>query len=148
MLTSLLELPTCREQLQKTKSRWSCMEWEMVPTISCVHLDRLAVPVRGIFASDGFVRGHSFHGKRGSKVFGNPGAIRGFCHRHRLCPRGMSLPWKPFFLLDQQYELYAPDVPVAGEDLFDRDFSFRICPRRRPPTAFGQTSGRGRSTGI
>ena len=85
-------------------------------------LSRYGVSVADIFASDGFVRGHEFHGMR-VKSFGEIKAtyddfviLLSFASRREdvitlLCE------------LDREYELYIPDMPVAGEEeYFDREF--------------------------
>lgn len=84
--------------------------------------DRLGITVSSIFASDGFVRSRLFHGipvvsydevwhKYGDSMiivlaFGSdrPEVIERFC-------------W-----LDERHTLLAPDVPIAGNELFDSDF--------------------------
>ena len=121
MLTSLLELPTCWEQLQKTKKPVVMYGMGNGADHILRHLDRLAVPVREFFASDGFVRGHSFHGKRVKKFSEIQAQYEDFVIVTAFAARDEPT-METIFLLDQQYELYAPDVPVAGEDLFDRDF--------------------------
>ena len=76
----------------------------------------------GIFASDGFVRSRSFRGKtvisykEAVKTFGEDMII--------LIAFGSSLPdvIERFFALASKHEVYAPDVPVAGGELFDIDF--------------------------
>ncbi len=85
-------------------------------------LDRLGIEVSDIFASDGFVRQRTFHGKKvisysdALKKYGNDMII--------LLAFGSDLPevTERFFALSQKHELYAPDVPVVGEELFDREF--------------------------
>ena len=75
------------------------------------------------FASDGFVRGQSFRGKRvmtfaelKEKYHGRPFVILvGFASSR---PEVMAA----IDALDAAYELYLPDVPVAGEALFDLAF--------------------------
>ena len=121
MLTSLLELPTCWEQLQKTKKPVVMYGMGNGADHILRHLDRLAVPVQEFFASDGFVRGHSFHGKRVKKFSEIQAQYEDFVIVTAFAARDEPT-METIFLLDRQYELYAPDVPVAGEDLFDRDF--------------------------
>ena len=84
---------------------------------------RYDIPIGDFFASDGFVRGHAFHGKTVlsySAVKEKYGAENIIV----LLSFGSSLP----SVLDtirqvaSECELYAPDVPVCGDTLFTRDF--------------------------
>jgi FkbM family methyltransferase len=85
--------------------------------------ERYGIPVADFFASDGFVRGHSFHGKRVlsysevKEKYGEKDLIA-------LLSFGSSLPQvlSLFDRVDGEVELYAPDVPVCGENLFNREF--------------------------
>ena len=80
------------------------------------------IPISGVFASDGFVRGHSFHGKR----------VLSFTEAKETYGRDMIIllsfaSSRPDVLslienVANQCELYAPDVPVCGDTLFDSDF--------------------------
>lgn len=80
------------------------------------------IQVRAVFASDEFVRGHSFAGFRVCKLsdvieqYGqNIVIVLAFAsQRPELLAR--------FDTLNQQFDLVAPDVPVAGDGLFDLDF--------------------------
>ena len=75
-----------------------------------------------VFASDEFVRGHSFAGFRVQKLsevverYGEDIVIvLSFAsQRPELLER--------FYELNAQFDLVAPDVPVAGSGLFDLDF--------------------------
>lgn len=81
------------------------------------------IAVRGVFASDGFVRGHSFHGMR----------VMPYSEVEALYPEngcvvllafGSSRP-EVLALFDRvaaRYPLYVPDLPVCGEALFDAAF--------------------------
>ena len=81
-------------------------------------LRRLQIPVQGVFASDGFVRGHQFHG---FDVLSYAQAVERFGDMVVLLCFGSQRPevLDLFRQLDLQQELYAPDMPVAGEGLFD-----------------------------
>lgn len=76
----------------------------------------------GVFASDGFVRSRTFRDKpvisykEAVKTFGEEMII--------LIAFGSSLPnvIERFFALAQKHTVYAPDVPVAGGELFDIEF--------------------------
>ena len=84
-------------------------------------LDRYGVTVSDFFASDGFVRGHSFHGKRVLSFSEVKEKYQDFiillsfgtCRSEVL---------DIIYSLDRNFELYAPDVPVAGEELFNFEF--------------------------
>lgn len=81
------------------------------------------IRIAGIFASDDFVRGHSFAGFRVLRLseaieqFGEQIVIvLGFAsQRPELLAR--------FTTLDAQFPFYAPDVPVCGNGLFDRAYA-------------------------
>lgn len=84
-------------------------------------LDSMGIEVRGVFASDGFVRSRSFHGfpvisySKARELFGDDMII--------LISFGSNLPdvLERFFLLAGKHEVYAPEVPVAGGEVFDSD---------------------------
>lgn len=85
--------------------------------------DRYKIEVADFFASDGFVRGHSFHGKTVlsySAVKEKYGAENIIV----LLSFGSSLPdvLELFKRVESECELYAPDVPVCGEELFTLGF--------------------------
>lgn len=77
--------------------------------------------VADFFASDGFVRGHSFHGK---KVLSFSDIREKYEKFIVLLAFGSSLTdvMEKFYTIADHYELYAPDVPVCGGELFDADF--------------------------
>lgn len=77
-----------------------------------------------VFASDEFVRGQMFHGRRVLKyaeaveIYGDFIIIVAFGSR-----RADVL--KRIYELEGRHELYIPDVPVAGGELFDLEYYFR-----------------------
>lgn len=84
--------------------------------------DTYGISISGFFASDGFVRGHSFHGKQvlsfteARETFGNDMIV--------LLSFASSRP-EVLSLIDNvasTCELYAPDVPVCGDTLFNSEF--------------------------
>jgi len=85
-------------------------------------LDRLGIPVAGVFASDGFVRKRTYHRMpvvsyaEAVKTYGEDMII--------LLVFGSSLPpmLERFFALSARHEMYAPDVPVAGGEIFNAAF--------------------------
>ncbi len=84
-------------------------------------LDRCGIPVSGIAASDDFVRGQSFHGSRVRKIsdfeqeFGDFIIIVAF---------GTSLPdvMTHIFALSEQHIVLAADVPVYGDNIWNKGF--------------------------
>ncbi len=84
---------------------------------------RYGINISDFFASDGFVRGHMFHGKRvlsyseACETYGRENMIV-------LLSFASSLPdvLEQIYRIADECELYAPDVPVCGEQLFDLDF--------------------------
>lgn len=85
--------------------------------------DRYGIEVSDFFASDGFVRGHLFHGKTVlsysdvKEKYGTDGMIV-------LLSFATSRPevLENIERIASECELYAPDVPVFGDNLFDSDF--------------------------
>ncbi|MBO5305970.1 MAG: FkbM family methyltransferase, partial [Clostridia bacterium] len=77
--------------------------------------------VADTFASDGFVRGHSFHSKT---VLSYSEAKQKYNHFIVLLSFASSLPdvLELIHRVAAEQELYAPDVPVFGNTLFDRAF--------------------------
>ena len=79
------------------------------------------ISVSDFFASDGFVRGQSFCGKtvltyaQACERYGDFAIVLGFgSDREEVLQR--------FAVLDCRHALYAPDLPVAGSDVFDGAF--------------------------
>ena len=84
-------------------------------------LERDQIPVSDFFASDGFVRGHSFHGK---KVLSYSEIQEKYEKFIILLAFGSSLDdvMARIVSISEKNELYAPDVPVCGGELFDAKF--------------------------
>ena len=85
--------------------------------------EQKGIQIKGIFASDGFVRGHSFHGMRVmpysevESIYPQNGCVV-------LLAFGSSRP-EVMALFDRvaaRYPLFVPDLPVCGENLFDAAF--------------------------
>ncbi len=83
--------------------------------------DEKGIRVDSIFASDEYVRGHSFMGYRVKRLdevtaeYGDIVIVVAFAvHDEGMLSRLNEL--------DSRYELYAPDVPVAGGGLFDEEY--------------------------
>jgi len=84
-------------------------------------LDIRGIRVSGIFASDGFVRDRSFCGYKvqsysdAKEKFGDMTVLLCFgSHRPEVIENIVRI--------DSEQDLFAPDLPVAGEGLFDRSF--------------------------
>ncbi len=83
--------------------------------------ERKGIGIADFFASDGFVRGHSFHGKvvlsysEAKKKYGDFIVLLSFASRLPEVIRLISD-------IASETELYAPDVPVSGEELFDMEY--------------------------
>ena len=84
-------------------------------------LGKYGLEVDDFFASDGFVRGQIFHGKKVisfSEVkerYSDPVILVSFGS-----PRREVLDM--IYEMSGAYELYSPDVPLAGDSLFNKDF--------------------------
>lgn len=81
------------------------------------------IAVAEFFASDGFVRGHSFHGKT-VRSWGWIKETYGAENVIVLLSFGSSRPdvLENIYAIASETELYAPDVPAFGDGLFDRAF--------------------------
>lgn len=84
-------------------------------------LARYGIEVSDFFASDDFVRGHAFHGK---KVLRYAEVCEKYADFIVLIAFGSARPevLAAFDKLDAAHEVYAPDVPVNGDTLFTRQF--------------------------
>ena len=90
--------------------------------------EKYGIEVCDFFASDGFVRGHSFHGKR-VLSFSDTVEKYGADNIVVLLSFASSLPdvLDNFKRIASVCELYAPDVPVCGDELFCMDFVKNNC---------------------
>lgn len=81
------------------------------------------IEICDFFASDGFVRGHSFHGKT-VLSYSEAKAKYGEENMIVLLSFASSLPEviENILRIASECELYAPDVPVFGSTLFDMEF--------------------------
>lgn len=84
-------------------------------------LSRKGISVSDFFASDGFVRGHCFYGKPVLSFAEIKEKYESFLI---LLAFGSSLEsvMTEIYRLSERYELYTPDVPVCGGELFDAGF--------------------------
>lgn len=81
------------------------------------------ISVSDIFASDGFVRGHVFHGMI-VKTWSEIKELYGAQNVIVLLSFGSSRPdvLENILRIHSEAELYAPDVPAFGDGVFDRSF--------------------------
>lgn len=79
------------------------------------------IEISDFFASDGFVRGHFFHGMR----------VKSFSEIKETYPDFVIVlsfasnreeVIEMLEMIDTDYDMYVPDMPVAGEEYFDREF--------------------------
>ncbi len=84
-------------------------------------LEKHNIEIADFFASDGFVRGQVFHEKT---VLSFSAIKEKYTDFIVLVSFGSSLPdvLNNIYTIADNYELYAPDVPVCGETLFTLDF--------------------------
>lgn len=87
----------------------------------CDVLAKYSLEVSDYFASDDFVRGQSFRGKR---VLTFDEVKHKYDNFIILVSFGTKLDdvIEKLVNISKQYELYLPDVPVAGNDIFDYEF--------------------------
>ncbi len=79
--------------------------------------EKYGIEISDFFASDGFVRGHSFHGKTVLSYSDIKAKYNGFTV---LVSFATALPdvLERIYSIDREAELYVPDVPVFGDTLF------------------------------
>ncbi len=83
--------------------------------------EKYKIVIADFFASDEFVRGQSFHGKT---VLSFSDIQKKYNDFVILVSFGSHLPEviDRVFALSEEYTLYIPDMPLAGEDYFDATF--------------------------
>lgn len=85
--------------------------------------ERYGIEISDFFASDGFVRGHMFHGKRvlsyteAKEKYGRENMIVLLSFASRLDDVLENI-----YRIADECELYAPDVPVYGDEIFNFEF--------------------------
>ena len=83
--------------------------------------DSLGIEISDFFASDGFVRGHSFHGKRVKSFSEIKDLYSDFVIVLSFASNRQEVV-EMLINIDKIYDLYIPDMPVAGGEYFDKDF--------------------------
>lgn len=84
-------------------------------------LDSLGISFCEVFASDGFVRGHSFHGKKVLSYSEVKEKYDDFIILMTFAVHDRETLDK-VKAMSEEYELYSPTVPVAGKGLFTYDY--------------------------
>ena len=88
--------------------------------------ERYGIEYSDIFASDGFVRGHLFRGKR---VISYSEALEKYGSFDIVVSFGTRLPdvMDRIFALENTHTVYAPDVPVTEGEIFTEEFFDKHC---------------------
>ena len=122
-ISRLFDTPDLWQQLRgETRDIWLYGMGNGADKILAVMAER-GIPVCGVFASDGFVRGHTFHGM----------PVRSFSELCALYPENGCVVLLSFGTarpdvlaliarVAARYPLFVPDVPVCGDTLFDAAF--------------------------
>ena len=84
-------------------------------------LEKYNIELKGIFASDGFVRGHSFEGFPVKHLADIEEEFEEFIILMAFAIHDEATT-EMIHKIAEKHEFYAPDVPVAGENLFTMDF--------------------------
>ena len=79
------------------------------------------IEVADFFASDGFVRGHTFHGMRVKSFSEIKETYQDFVIVLSFASNRSEV-LEMLECINSQYDMYVPDMPVAGEEYFDREF--------------------------
>lgn len=83
--------------------------------------EKYGITPREIFASDGFVRGHSFRGMKVRSLSEIKNEYDDFVIVVSFASSRAEV-LEIFRELDRSFDVYFPDMPVAGEQYFDREF--------------------------
>ena len=117
--------------IEVTKDLWSYLSGTKKPILmygmgngadKILHVcENYGIQIADFFASDGFVRGHSFHSKT---VLSYSQAKEKYTDFIVLLSFASSLPdvIENIKRIATEVELYAPDVPVFGDNLFNMEF--------------------------
>ena len=117
--------------IQETRSSWDKLKEEQRPIFIygmgdgaikiMTAMKSYGIPLAGIFASDEFVRGHSFEGYRVQKPSEVEEAVEDFVIVLAFAAGFQSLVDK-IVALSQKHTLIVPDVPVTGGGLFTYEY--------------------------
>ncbi len=86
-----------------------------------LRFQKYGISVSDFFASDGFVRGHSFHGMRVKSFSEIKSEYEDFVIVLSFASNRQKV-LEMLINIDKTYDLYIPDMPVAGDAYFDKDF--------------------------
>lgn len=89
-------------------------------------MERYGISYQDVFASDGFVRGHSYRGKT---VLSYSQAVSKYGDFDIVVSFGSKLPdvIDRIYSLEKMHNVYAPDVPVVDGELFCEEFFSKNC---------------------
>lgn len=83
--------------------------------------DKYGITISDFFASDGFVRGHYFHGMRVKSFSEIKESYSDFVIVLSFASNRSEVV-DMLEAIDSEYDMYVPDMPVAGDEYFDREF--------------------------
>ena len=83
--------------------------------------NKYGITISDFFASDGFVRGHFFHGMRVKSFSEIKETYEDFVIVLSFASNRAEVV-DMLADIDSKHEMYVPDMPVAGEEYFDREF--------------------------
>lgn len=88
--------------------------------------EKYGIEYSDVFASDGFVRGHSYRGKR---VLSYTEAREKYESFDIVVSFGSKLPevMEKIYSLEKNHNVYAPDVPVCEGEIFNEEFFDKHC---------------------
>ena len=88
--------------------------------------ERYGIEYSDVFASDGFVRGHNYRGKR---VLSYSEACEKYDNFDIVVSFGSKLPEviSRIYSLEENHQVYAPDVPVCEGEIFTEEFFDKHC---------------------
>ena len=123
-MLNLRDLPDLWEQLQTTQKKIVLYGMGNGADKILEVCEKKKIPVRDFFASDEFVRGQEFHGTR-VKTWSEIKARYGAENTLVLLAFGTARRdvLARILRVAEEAELYAPDLPVFGEGLFDKPFA-------------------------
>ena len=123
----LIELPT----FPATTDVWEILKNENRPIVIygmgngadklLCQFEKYGIPYADFFASDGFVRGHTFHGVRVKTLSEIEELYKDFVIVLSFASNREEV-LSVFQSIDEKYELYIPDMPVARDVYFTKEF--------------------------
>ncbi len=86
-----------------------------------LRFEKYGITLSGVFASDGFVRGHSYRGMRVQSLSEVERENDDFVIVLSFASNRPEV-IEMLTILDKKHTMYVPDMPVCGEEYFDKDF--------------------------